>query len=144
MFYTSRAFYKFWVLRLDLPNFFYSGHFPRWPPRSRRVQVVFQYLGLQGSQKPNFGVYTYVYDAKESNKQDYRGKIGSIHINAVILHRKGHKIANPLLYKAACVCSGFWVLGSDFICSAISSVTRQRKTMKFCISTQNKLIQALA
>ena len=36
------------------------------------------------------------------------------------------------------------VLCSDFICSTISSVTRQRKTMKFCISTQNKLIQALA
>ena len=44
---------------------------------------------------------------------------------------------NPLLYKAVYVCSMFCVLCSDFICSAISSVTRPRETMKFCISTQN-------
>ena len=51
-----------------------------------------QYLSLQGSWNPSFGVYTHVYDAWEPIKHNFMYTHGFVLVWAMILQEKGEKM----------------------------------------------------
>ena len=51
-----------------------------------------QYLSLQGSWNPSFGVYTHVYDAWEPNKHECMYIHGFVQVWAMILKKKVNKM----------------------------------------------------
>ena len=63
-------------------------HFQKWPPRFMRDSDFKQYLSLQGSWNPSFGVYTHVYNAWEPNKHECMYIHGFVQVWAMILKKK--------------------------------------------------------